>query len=362
MPLHRSPAERERRSPPEPGSPGRTLVSPAMIAVVHLVWGPLGPRPLREFLASYRRHEAGAEHELVVLLNNVPDPLPAEFADELQGIEHRLLRTPEPVQDLAAYAHAADRLEHERLCFLNSYSEILAPKWLAMLDHALDQPRAGLVGATGSGARLHSAVLNAFLLPNPYRRVVPRRSVAREQMREIELELDAARASDGAATLAPELPRRTLSGSVLSTLRSFRPMPEQLLRFAPFPAQHVRTNAFMLERSTFARLRMRPLARKMDAYLLESGRASFTSQVRSMGLRTLVVARDGAFYDPPEWPAGRTFWQGDQQGLLVADNQTRSYANGSYDRRRLLSAFAWGPETDPSPPEGQIVRDGALPS
>jgi hypothetical protein len=321
-----------------------------VIAVVHLVWGPLGTGPLHEFLASYRRHEAGAEHELVVLLNNVPDPLPAKFEAELQGIEHRLLRTPEPVQDLAAYAHAADRLEHERLCFLNSYSAILAPGWLAKLDHALDQPGTGLVGATGSWASLHSAVLNAFLLPNPYRRVVPRRSIAREQMREIELELDAARAPDDAAALTPELARRTLSGSVISTLRSFRPMPEQLLRFAPFPAYHVRTNAFMLDRSTFAALHMRTLVRKMDAYLLESGRASFTGQVRDMGLRALVVARDGCFYDPPEWPAGRTFWQGDQQGLLVADNQTRSYANGSYDRRRLLSAFAWGPESDPGPP------------
>lgn len=330
-----------------------------MIAVVHLVWGPLGTRPLHEFLASYRRHEAGVEHELIVLLNNVPDPLPAEFEAELQGVEHRLLRTPEPVQDLAAYTHAADRLEHERMCFLNSYSAILAPGWLAKLDHALDQPRAGLVGATGSWASLHSAVLNAFLLPNPYRRVVPARSVAREQMREIELELDAARAPGGAATPAGELPRRTLSGSVISTLRSFRPMPEQLLRFAPFPAYHVRTNAFMLDRSTFAALRLRPLARKMDAYLLESGRASFTSQVRNMGLRALVVARDGAFYDHPDWYAGETFWQGDQQGLLVADNQTRSYANGSYDRRRLLSAFAWGPRSAPSQPASERAGGGA---
>jgi hypothetical protein len=334
---------------------------PGVIAVVHLVWGPLGTGPLLEFLASYRRYPAGAEHELVVLLNNVPEPLPAEFDAALEGIEHRLLRTPEPVQDLAAYAHAADRLEHRRLCFLNSYSAILAPGWLAKLDHALDQPRTGLVGATGSWASLHSAVLNAFLLPNPYRRVVPSRPIAREQMREIELELDAARAPAGAAPPAGELPRRTLSGSVLSTLRSFRPMPEQLLRFAPFPAYHVRTNAFMLDRSTFATLRMRPLARKMDAYLLESGRASFTSQVQNMGLRTLVVARDGAFYDHPEWYAGETFWQGDQQGLLVADNQTRSYANGSYDRRRLLSAFAWGPESAPGPPASKHAGDGAFP-
>lgn len=334
----------------QPGARGPALVSPSVIAVVHLVWGPLGTGPLHEFLDSYRRHEAGAEHELVVLLNNVPDPLPDEFEAALDGVEHRLLRTPEPVQDLAAYAHAADRIEHERLCFLNSYSEILAPDWLAMLDSALDQPGVGLVGATGSWASLHSAVLNAFLIPNPYRRVVPPRSVAREQMREIEFELDGWRAPADASTSTRELPRRTLTGSVLSTLRSFGPMPEQLLRFPSFPAYHVRTNAFMLDRSTFTALRLRQLGRKMDAYLLESGRMSFTSQVRGMGLRTLVVARDGAFYDHHEWPASRTYWQEDQQGLLVADNQTRSYANGSYDRRRLLSAFAWGPESVPGSP------------
>ena len=325
--------------------------------------------PLREFLASYRRHRAGVEHELVVLLNNVPAPLRPELEAELEDVEHRLLTTARPVQDLAAYAYAAEHLEHRRLCFLNSYSAILAPDWLAMLDHALDQPRAGLVGATGSWASLHSAVLNAFLLPNPYRRVVPGRSIAREQMRAIELELDAARQPGGAGgasaapasstpaamspaprALASELPPRTLSGSVLSTLKSFRPMPEQLLRFAPFPAYHVRTNAFMLDRSTFAALHMRSLTRKMDAYLLESGRASFTRQVQRMGLRTLVVARDGASYDHPQWPASCTFWQGDQQGLLVADNQTRSYANGDLNRRRLLSAFAWGPLAAPTPP------------
>lgn len=340
-----------------------------MIAVVHLVWGPLGIVPLRGFLASYRRHPPGAAHELVVLLNNVPPRLRPELQAELAGVEHRLLTIPEPVQDLAAYAYAVARLEHERVCFLNSYSSILAPDWLAMLDHALDQPRAGLVGATGSWASMHSAVLNAFMLPNPYRRAVPRRAVAREEMRAIELELDAARApaapggapdvpgappdlpgAPDAAVPAPELPRRTLSGSVASTLKSFGPMPEQLARFAPFPAYHVRTNAFMLDRSTFAALRLRPLVRKMDAYLLESGRASFTSQVRSMGLRTLVVARDGSFYDHERWPDSATFWQGDQQGLLVADNQTRSYTNGSLDRRRLLSAFAWGPAARPSPP------------
>ncbi len=45
-----------------------------VIAVVHLVWGPLGPAPLREFLRSYNACEAGASHELVIVFNGVAPP------------------------------------------------------------------------------------------------------------------------------------------------------------------------------------------------------------------------------------------------------------------------------------------------
>lgn len=316
-----------------------------MIAVVHLVWGPLGPEPLREFLASYRRHVAGVEHELVLLLNGVTDEQRRMLLGELEGVEHRELALPEPVQDLAAYRQAAERLEHERVCFLNSYSAILAPDWLAKLSRALDQPAAGLVAATGSWASVRSAVLNAFFLPNPYRGVVPGRRVAREQLAAIESELGGEDVDH-----RPPAPPPSLMRSVIATLRTLPAVPDQLLRFGGFPAEHLRTNGFLADRSTFLGLRTGGIDTKMDAYRLESGHHSFTSQIRANGLRPLVVDRDGSFYDPPDWPESRTLWQGDQEGLLIADNQTRVYANGGIDRRRVLSTFAWGRQADPRPP------------
>ena len=327
-----------------------------MTAVVHLVWGPLGPAPLREFLASYRRHPAGAGHELVVLLNGVRgDQRPALDA-ELEGVAHRLLTLEQPVQDLAAYAHAARRLEHQRLCFLNSYSVILAVDWLAKLEHALDQERTGLVGATGSWASVRSATLNAWFMPNAYRGVVPGRRIAREQLRAIELELTAIeRARSGEQIEPGARPASSLVGAVLAALRTLPAVPTQLLRFEGFPAPHLRTNAFMAERATLTSLRFGSVARKTDAYLLESGRHSLTRQVHALGLRTLVVARDGCFYDHQDWPSSHTLWQGDQEGLLVADNQTRMYANGPIERRRLLSAFAWGRRADPLPRSARAV-------
>jgi hypothetical protein len=312
-----------------------------LIALVHLVWGPLGPAPLREFLSSCRRHAAGEEHELVVLFNGVGDEQRRVLSAELEGVEHRLLTLPAPVQDIAAYAYAAAELEHERVCFLNSYSQPLAAGWLAALARALDRPEAGIVGASGSWASVRSGTLNGLFLPNPYRGVVPARRVAREQLLAIELE------RAGEAPAPDERPSRTLLGSVMATLRTLPAMPEQLLRFESFPAHHLRTNGFMAERALFAGLRIGAVKRKMDAYLLESGSHSLTRQVQKLGLRALVVARDGSVYDQQQWPASRTLWQGEQEGLLIADNQTRMYANGGIERRRLLSAFAWGPRADP---------------
>jgi len=316
-----------------------------MIALVHLVWGPLGPEPLRTFLRSYRERPAGAEHELVVLMNGVSDAQRPQLLSELGGVEHRVLTLEEPMQDLAAYLRAAQLLEHERLCFLNSYSEILVPDWLTKLNEALDQPRVGLVGATGSWASTRSWVLHAYFLPTAYRGVMPPRRVAREQFLAIELERDG-----GFVENEDDHPTRSLGESLRAKWRTLPAMPRQLLGYEGFPAPHVRTNAFMLDRAVLGRLRTRSIRTKMDAYDVENGRRSLTRQVQRMGLRTLLVDRDGTAYDERQWPAARTFWQGDQEGLLIADNQTRSYARGGEDRRRLLSAFAWGASADPHMP------------
>jgi hypothetical protein len=329
---------------------GRTSDRPVKIAVVHLVWGPLGPRPLREFVSSYRRHPAGTEHELVLLFNGVTGEQRPALLAELDGVEHRVLELEAPVQDLAAYAQAARHLEHERLCFLNSYSVFLAPDWLTYLEHALNQPGAALAGASGSWASVRSRALDGLFLPSSYRGVVPERRVAREQLRAIDLE------RGGSEGDQDTRPRRSLTASVLAVMRTLPAMPEQLLRFEGFPAEHLRTNAFIVDRRTFLDLRMGAIKRKMDAYRLESGRMSFTRQIQRKGLRALVVDRHGVSYDAHEWPHSNTLWQGDQEGLLVADNQTRLYANGGLDRRALLAAFAWGPYAAPRAP----VRERAL--
>jgi len=44
--------------------------------------------------------------------------------------------------------------------------------------------------------------------------------------------------------------------------------------------------------------------------------------------------------------------QGGQEDLLVAENQTLSYARADFAGRRFLSRCAWGSHADPAPPRG----------
>jgi len=268
-----------------------------MIGVVHLVWAPLGPAPVREFVRSYRAHPAGADHELTIVLNGAGPGGPGDGAAaraavlaELDGTEHRLIELERPVQDLAAYGQAARRLTNEQVCFLNSYAVILADDWLGHLRRALAEPGVGIVAATASWESQAEWVR-------------------------------------GPAVYWPY--------QLLGLRRARRDYPR-------FPNPHVRTSAFMLARQTVLDMGFEDVRDKRSAYMLESGRESITRQLRARGLRTSVVGHDGRSYDVADWPASRTFRSGRQENLLIADNRTRNYQAASARRRRRWSRDSWG--------------------
>jgi hypothetical protein len=141
------------------------------------------------------------------------------------------------------------------------------------------------------------------------------------------------------------------TGTVLSLLRCAAVLGIFLIRlvmtfprFPMFPNPHIRSNA-MLVRTVllreFAQARRSPRS-KMDAYRLESGRAGLTRFVAVRGLATLVCGSDGLGHPPSEWPAAGTFFTPGQPRLLIADNQTRGYADGVLRHRRRLESSAWG--------------------
>lgn len=267
-----------------------------MIAVVYLAWAPAGLDPVRAFIASYRRHDSGIAHELIVVLKEfADDAATAEHRRVLAEVVHQELLRPARIQDIPAYVDAAATLDQSLVCCLNSQSVVLDDGWLAKLVRQARRDDVGMAGATGSW---ESRVTGARHGP------------------------------------APDDPLRTVKG-VVGGLLARR-------HFPPFPNPHLRTNAFVMERDLLLRVAAGPLKDKEAVQRFESGHDGFTERVRRRGLEAVVVGRDGVGYEARRWPQSQTYRSGTQRNLLVADNRTRVYAQAEPGERRALGTLAWG--------------------
>lgn len=105
----------------------------------------------RRFLQSYRRLEAGEAHRLFIIFKGFKDANHLMEGQEIfRSLDHAPLFTGDLSFDLGAYIEAARHISHERLCFLNSSSEILCDGWLSKLSANFAMPGVGIVGATAS--------------------------------------------------------------------------------------------------------------------------------------------------------------------------------------------------------------------
>ncbi len=338
--------------PPTP--PGVSGNDPPCL--VHLVRESNGLRWFRAFAEALRAHPPGVDCELVLAMKGFTSRAQAApYLDEVADLAPEALFFPDRGFEMGVYLPLAARLRRDRYCFINSHGRPLVDEWLTKLDAALARPDVGQVGATGSWASIHSWVMSMVGLPNAYRGLFPARQVVRELAMEIQREA----ASLG---IGSDLNRsRSRVSATRLRLRSVPRVPREFVEFEPFPAPHLRTNAFMISHAALRELQLPAVGNKMDAYVLESGRQSITAQLQRIGLRSLVVDATGAVHSPEWWDHSRTLWQGEQEQLLVADNQTLCYTAGSFARRSLLSTLAWGVSADPCPPrEGQQTVSALL--
>lgn len=249
------------------------------VAVVHLVWAPLGVERFRTFLASYRAHPAGQRHRLIIVYNGFP-PGPAmdQWHEVLTGVPHEELALASPVLDLVAYREAIEATDAEVYCFLNSYSEPLVGDWLRLLIGHLNDPTIAAVGASGSYESIYTT-------SHPLTRIRKR-------------------------------------------------------GFPEFPNPHLRTNAFAARREQLIGIQWPTLRSKMDARRFESGPQSLTRQLQEAG-RIVVAGRDGCAYEIGAWQESNTFRSEAQLNLLVSDNRTREYLAAPEEQREDLERRAW---------------------
>lgn len=273
------------------------------VCVVHLVWEPLGVEAFKRFLSSYQQNRGGLEHQLLIIFNGFNEGQGlAPYLELLEGCSYQPLILSRRSQDIPAYFAAARSSTSDFVCFLNSYSVLLDESWLRKLCSHVEQHDVGLVGATGSYQSLYCSVKDSMTLAN------------------------------GNYTL------KRLAGSPLRhwTLRKLKTY------FDPFPNPHIRSNAFMLARDLMLSLEPRQIRTKMEAMRFESGKNNLTRQIQLMGLKTLVIGRDGQAYGPETWFDSQTYKSAKQSNLLVADNRTEQYALADSEARRAMTKTAWG--------------------
>ena len=262
----------------------------------------VGLAPVSRFLESYVTHDGGVSHRLLVLRRGFRTAQTwAPYASEFnkRGVTYDILDLPRSGRDLGAYRQAVKSLPADAYCFLNTSSEILGGSWLTHLLRAAHSTAAGLVGATGSLESAYSRRVSEY-----------------------------------------DPPRQT--GNVLASVRHWIGTRRRRHDYLPFPNPHIRTNAFMVRRMVAVELHWGPLRSRYDALRCESGRSSLSQQTKALGLRNLIVGRDGQSHEEDEWGRSCTFRCGEQSNLLIADNRTREYQFGSNEERARLAQIAWG--------------------
>ena len=279
-------------------------MSKSEICVAHLVRRANGIAPFAQFVESYRRHPAGVPHVLLIIYKGFSSRKALRpYEALLQGLPHKRSFISDFGYDVRPYMKVARDHPYGYFAFLNSFSRMLHPAWLELLYRHVRRPNVGIVGATGS-YQSHASDYETF------KRVFP--------------------------DYVPAYKR-----PVLRFYRYLRYRLAMGTHFPPFPNYHIRTNGFMVSRDVIAQLKAPTVLHKWHAYRFESGKASMTHQVLSLGLVPLIVGADGDGYEPQEWPIARTFWMARQENLLISDNQTRVYDEGSELVRERLAFHAW---------------------
>jgi len=279
------------------------LIQPrANIGVVHLIWGPLGIKTFNAFLQSYSNNPVGLKHDLILVFNGFSSEKDTlEYKSLLKHLRYSSLFIKKPGLDIVSYYIAANTFCYDYYCFLNSYSVIIDKDWLTKLHHYATRDHVGLVGATASYESVYSDFVNNH------------------------------RFSSAEAPLY----RRIIRDSYFNRIR-------HLYYYHPFPNYHIRTNAFMIKGQILKRIKHKTMRLRIDTSRFENGRISLTRQIFKMQLDVLVVGKDGKAYQKEDWPKSNTFWQNNQENLLITDNQTDKYSKANNEKKMFLSRLAWG--------------------
>jgi hypothetical protein len=333
---------------------------PDSIGVVYLARCAEGLDAFKKFASSYRKYPSGLSHELVVLYKGFSGQAQLQEARKtFRDIPHVALELDDTGFDIGSYLEASRRVSYRYLLFVNSYTEFAASGWLKHLaGHALREG-VGITGAMGSYESLFDSfgLIQSIIWMCNYFHVPYDTDVHHYCDFVIDKYcLDWPKLSQRKNTLiGPTLAALRHRSSILASRARWWKLtrPGQVFsdfgQFPPFPNPHIRSNGFMVRREILTSFKPSQIQKKLDACAFESGAVSLTAQLRQSGLSAITVDSSGRGYDLENWPNGQLFRVGNQEGLLLTDNQSRGFDKMTAGARVTHGRMTWGDYLDTRP-------------
>lgn len=343
------------------------------VAVIYLARIAHGVDAFAPFAKTYDQFDAGFPHDLVLVGKGMTKVGEIAAAQSLfKGKNARVITTSEDGFDIHAYLRVAKQLDHDYVCFFNTYSELASKDWLAkMMTHAVT-PGVGLVGASASYESIHDsfkAISKAIWLASTK---TSKFDEALADQYEEYLKLHAPVWMKAASSKYLRL-RRAFGDTIRDRPAHGPALDEEFERhwyavtrdgegmaqfrdFPRYPNPHIRSNGFLINRKLLLSFKFDPGPTKIDCAQFESGPDGLSRTVRRKGLSLILTGADGIGYPIEEWPKSKTFRLADQSNLLMSDNQTRRFSAFKRGMRELHEQFTWGGYTNP--PSSRYVSLG----
>jgi glycosyltransferase involved in cell wall biosynthesis len=310
------------------------------------------------FAKSYLEHPAGRDHELVVIAKGFKRKTEfAALAQIFKGLPHQITTVDDDIgQDIQSYKTAAARYPYQLMCFMNTFTVLLADDWLKKLSTAMSSD-VGMVGASGSFESIYNswqAITRAHFhitRPGAYDSEIvkafnwvmdvwsqPTLLASRSRYRRLRRWVGDMKRKRPPFTVETIEIHRAAFFNLLGKNGSSR----HLDSFPYFPNPHIRSNVFLVRREDFLRMPLKKGTDKMNACLFESGQNGMSRRFLERGQKLLVVGANGKAYDIPEWPTCGGFRSGDQANLLATDNQTTAFDRMTVGDRQTHLTITWG--------------------
>ena len=331
----------------------------SQVSVVYLARCADGPDSFVRFVNSYKSHTAGIEHDLVIIYKGFDSQKKVNEAKLIfSDVSHDQLFFEDVGFDIGSYFNASKIIESEYYCFLNTHSEISANNWLNLMMKAATQCDIGITGAMGSYESIKDSV-------NLYRWIILKSMGTNLDVKKfisIYFKYILSRFhkswynSENREIIENEQntffkKTKLFLRKILFNLGFFTLGTKLIWQSAPkfnydafpsFPNPHIRSNGFIVKGLIFHKLISHNFMSKVDANIFESGPQSMTNTVKKLGLKAVVVGKNGQIYDEENWWDSGTFRQGDQSNLLIEDNHTRAFSNMTQPSKESHNWLTWG--------------------